>query len=111
VHSNFVVDTCAFFFLLCFFGRSGRSSFIVMTFLVRECYGSPKISIKFVKIRQNSLKFTPEECYDKVLNEEFKKKLFCKMKNVITRSSLFFTIHFEIGFHMIHSLIYFYFFH
>jgi hypothetical protein len=44
---------------------------IVMTFLVRECYGSPKISIKFVKIRQNSLKFTPEECYDKVLNEEF----------------------------------------
>ncbi len=45
--------------------------FIVMTFLVRECYGSPKISIKFVKIRQNSLKFTPEECYDKVLNEEF----------------------------------------
>jgi hypothetical protein len=25
-------------------------SFIVMTFLVRECYGSPKISIKFVKI-------------------------------------------------------------
>jgi len=44
---------------------------IVMTFLVRECYGSPKISIKFVKIRQNLLKFTPEECYDKVLNEEF----------------------------------------
>ncbi len=54
---------------------------IVMTFLVRECYGSPKISIKFVKIRQNllkfvkirrnSLKFTLEECYDKVLNEEF----------------------------------------
>ncbi len=42
-----------------------------MTFLVRECYGSPKISIKFVKIRQNSLKFTPKECYDKVLNEEF----------------------------------------
>jgi hypothetical protein len=37
------------------------------------------------KIRQNSLKFTPKECYDKVLNEEFKKKLFCKMKNVITR--------------------------
>jgi hypothetical protein len=30
---------------------------IVMTFLVRECYGSPKISIKFVKIRQNLLKF------------------------------------------------------
>jgi hypothetical protein len=23
------------------------------------------------KIRQNSLKFTPKECYDKVLNEEF----------------------------------------
>jgi hypothetical protein len=45
--------------------------FIVMTFLVRECYGSPKISIKFVKIRQNSLKFTLKECYDKVLNEEF----------------------------------------
>jgi hypothetical protein len=52
-----------------------------MTFLVRECYGSPKISIKFVKIRQNllkfikirqnSLKFTPKEYYDKVLNEEF----------------------------------------
>jgi hypothetical protein len=30
---------------------------IVMTFLVRECYGSPKISIKFVKICQNLLKF------------------------------------------------------
>jgi hypothetical protein len=30
---------------------------IVMTFLVRECYGSPKISIKFVKIHQNLLKF------------------------------------------------------
>jgi hypothetical protein len=59
--------------------------FIVMTFLVRECYGSPKISIKFVKIRQNSLKFTPKKCYDNVLNEEFFKKLFCKMKNVITR--------------------------
>jgi hypothetical protein len=42
-----------------------------MTFLVQECYGSPKISIKFVKIRQNSLKFTPEKCYDNVLNEEF----------------------------------------
>jgi hypothetical protein len=27
------------------------SGAIVMTFLVRECYGSPKISIKFVKIR------------------------------------------------------------
>jgi phosphoketolase len=64
-------------------------STIVMTFLVHECYGSPKISIKFVKIRQNSLKFTPEKRYDKVLNEEFKKKLFCKMKNVITRFSTF----------------------
>jgi hypothetical protein len=40
---------------------------IVMTFLVRECYGSPKKhenSLKFVKIRT-------EECFDKVLNEEF----------------------------------------
>jgi hypothetical protein len=62
--------------------------FIVMTFLVRECYGSPKISIKFVKICPNSLKFTPEECYDKVLNEEFFLKIFCKMKNVITRPDL-----------------------
>jgi hypothetical protein len=59
-----------------------------MTFLVRECYGSPKISIKFIKIRQNSLKFTLEECYDKVLNEEFFKNLFCKMKNVITRNEI-----------------------
>jgi hypothetical protein len=50
---------------------SGLFLTMVMTFLVRECYRSPKISIKFVKIRQNSLKFTPEECYDKVLNEEF----------------------------------------
>jgi hypothetical protein len=44
--------------------------FIVMTFLVRECYGSPKKHenlLKFVKIRT-------EECFDKVLNEEFKKK-------------------------------------
>jgi hypothetical protein len=40
---------------------------IVMTFLVRECYGSPKNhenSLKFVKIRA-------KECFDKVLNEEF----------------------------------------
>jgi hypothetical protein len=52
-----------------------------MTFLVWECYGSPKKhenSLKFVKIRV-------EECFDKVLNEEFKKILMCKMKNVITR--------------------------
>jgi hypothetical protein len=52
-----------------------------MTFLVRECYGSPEKhenSLKFVKIRV-------EECFDKVLNEEFKKNLMCKMKNVITR--------------------------
>jgi hypothetical protein len=44
---------------------------IVMTFLVRECYGSPKKhenSLKFVKI-------CDEECFDKVLNEEFKKTL------------------------------------
>jgi hypothetical protein len=40
---------------------------IVMTFLVQECYGSPEKhenSLKFVKIRV-------EECFDKVLNEEF----------------------------------------
>jgi hypothetical protein len=50
---------------------------IVMTFLVRECYGSPKKhenSLKFVKICENLLKFIKiraEECFDKVLNEEF----------------------------------------
>jgi hypothetical protein len=38
----------------------------------------PKKSRKFVKIRA-------EECFDKVLNEEFKKNLMCKMKNVIIR--------------------------
>jgi hypothetical protein len=56
-------------------------SFIVMTFLVRECHGSPKKhknSLKFLKIRA-------DECFDKVLNEEFKKNLMCKMKNVIIR--------------------------
>jgi hypothetical protein len=40
---------------------------MVMTFLVRECYGSPEKhenSLKFIKIRD-------EECFDKVLNEEF----------------------------------------
>jgi hypothetical protein len=40
---------------------------IVMTFLVRECYGSPKKhenSLKFLKIRD-------EKCFDKVLNEEY----------------------------------------
>ncbi len=48
-----------------------------MTFLVRECYGSPKKhenSLKFVKIRENLLKFIKirtKECFDKVLNEEF----------------------------------------
>jgi hypothetical protein len=41
----------------------------------------PKKAQKFVKIRV-------EECFDKVLNEEFKKKLMCKMKNVITRQNL-----------------------
>ncbi len=54
---------------------------IVMTFFVRECYGSSKKHenlLKFVKIRV-------EECFDKVLNEEFFKKLMCKMKNIITR--------------------------
>jgi hypothetical protein len=54
-----------------------------MTFLVRECYGSPKK-------HENSLKFVEicaKECFDKVLNEEFKKNLMCKMKNVITRSA------------------------
>jgi hypothetical protein len=54
---------------------------IVMTFLVQECYGSPKKHenlLKFVKIRA-------KECFDKVLNEEFFKKLMCKMKNIITR--------------------------
>jgi hypothetical protein len=44
--------------------------------------------VKFVKIRENLLKFIKirtEECFDKVLNEEFLKNLMCKMKNVITR--------------------------
>ncbi len=53
-----------------------------MTFLVRECYGGPENHenlLKFVKIHV-------EECFDKVLNEELKKKLMCKMKNVITRT-------------------------
>jgi hypothetical protein len=48
----------------------------------------PKKARKFVKIRENLLKFIKsraEECFDKVLNEEFKKNLMCKMKNVITR--------------------------
>ncbi len=38
-----------------------------MTFLVWECYGSPKKhenSLKFIKIHI-------KECFDKVLNEEF----------------------------------------
>jgi hypothetical protein len=48
----------------------------------------PKEARKFVKICENLLKFIKiraEECFDKVLNEEFKKNLMCKMKNVITR--------------------------
>jgi hypothetical protein len=47
--------------------KTFSDEFIVMTFLVRECYGSPEKhenSLKFVKIRA-------EECFDKVLNEEF----------------------------------------
>jgi hypothetical protein len=47
---------------------------IVMTFLVRECYGSPKKHenlLKFVKIHA-------EKCFDKVLNEELKRKLMEK---------------------------------
>ncbi len=54
---------------------------IVMTFLVRECYGSPKKHENLLKF----LKICAEECFDKVLNEEFKKQLMCKMKNVVTR--------------------------
>jgi hypothetical protein len=53
---------------------------IVMTFLVRECYGSPKKhenSLKFVKI-------CVEECFDKVLYHINSRILKCKMKNVIT---------------------------
>ncbi len=48
-----------------------------MTFLVQECYGSPKKhenSLKFTKIHKKLLKFIKiraEECFDKVLNEEF----------------------------------------
>ncbi len=48
----------------------------------------PKEAQKFVKICENLLKFIKihaEECFDKVLNEEFKFFLMCKMKNVITR--------------------------
>jgi hypothetical protein len=45
-----------------------------MTFLVRECYGA-----------QKNTKIRAKECFDEVLNEEFKKNLMCKMKNVITR--------------------------
>jgi hypothetical protein len=41
----------------------------------------PKKTRKFVKIRV-------EECFDKALNEELKKKLMCKMKNVITKKSM-----------------------
>ncbi len=50
-----------------------------MTFLVRECYGSPKKhenSLKFVEIRA-------EECFDKVLYHVNSRILKCKMKNVI----------------------------
>ncbi len=53
---------------------------IVMTFLVRECYGSPKKHknlLKFVKIRV-------EECFDKVLYHVNSRILKWKMKNVIT---------------------------
>ncbi len=53
-----------------------------MTFLVHECYGSPKKRENLLKL----IKIRAEECFDKVLNEEFKKNLMCKMKNVITRS-------------------------
>ncbi len=49
--------------------RASCGEGIVMTFLVQECYGSPKKhenSLKFVKIRA-------KECFDEVLNEEFLK--------------------------------------
>jgi hypothetical protein len=49
---------------------------IVMTFLVQECYGSPKKhenSLKFVKIRENLLKFAPKNvltrCFIRILQE------------------------------------------
>jgi hypothetical protein len=48
----------------------------------------PEEARKFIKIRENLLNFIKigaEECFDKVLNEELKKSLMCKMKNVIIR--------------------------
>jgi len=38
-----------------------------------------------------------QECFDKVLKEQFKKNLMCKMKNVITRGSIGYQCHLGIG--------------
>jgi hypothetical protein len=49
----------------------------------------PKEARKFVKIRENLLKFVKiraEECYDKVFYHVNLRILKCKMKNVITMS-------------------------
>jgi hypothetical protein len=48
--------------------------------MCRDC-----ILLKKRKGTNGTYKIRAEECFDKVLNEEFKKKLMCKMKNVITK--------------------------
>jgi hypothetical protein len=55
-----------------------------MTFLVRECYGSPKKHEFYRSTGEHSVNIRTEECFDKVLYHVNSQILKCKMKNVIT---------------------------
>ncbi len=60
---------------------------IVMTFLVRECYGSPKkheFNEFYRSTGEHSVNIRVEECFDKVLYHVNSRILKCKMTNVIT---------------------------
>jgi hypothetical protein len=57
---------------------------IVMTFLVRECYGSPKKHEFYRSTGEHSVNICVEECFDKVLHHVNLRISKCKMTNVIT---------------------------
>jgi hypothetical protein len=60
---------------------------IVMTFLVRECYESPKkheFNEFYRSTGEHLVNIYVEECFDKVLYHVNSQILKCKMKNVIT---------------------------
>jgi hypothetical protein len=61
---------------------------IVMTFLVQECYGSPKKHEFYRSTGEHLVNIRVEECFDKVLYHVNSQILKCKMKNVITMEQI-----------------------